>query len=555
LKKEVQNVVDAGGKVFVELGSGSGLSTNVIASALPPRAKLYAIDNWTTTQEYENFLSKNLIKKLAHKIISIRKSTDEAAKVFNKTIDFLFVNAGRDYEAVYKDIMNWYPKLSKNGVICGNDFNLLFIEKAAVNATADLNASVFLVPNTKDFWKMARDVSYQSSLPEPYKSAELLPYDNQGSLPYPNELREEVQNVVNNGGKVFVELGAWFGKSSRLIADMLPLGAELYSVDAWKGDPMVSYYKNHRKFHMVFNYFLSNNIIKRLAHKIHPIRMFTNEAAKVFNKTIDFLFIDAGHDYKAVYNDIMNWFPKVSKNGVICGDDLFLPDLENAAVDAAADLNASVFLVKNTNRFWKMAKNVSYQVSLPEPYKSAELLPFEDSGALCYRNELKAEVKRVVRNGGQVFVELGSWMGSTTRLIAPLIPLGKKVYAVDTWKDAQYNTQTPYQKQKLFEYFLSNNVIKRKAHKIHPVRMSRNEAVKVFTKAIDFLFVNAGHDYHAVYNDIMNWYPKLSKKGVICGNDWTKEYVSSAVNNAAADLHTSVFLVPNTTRFWKMNIN
>ncbi len=539
----------------MELGSGSGLSTNVIAYTLPPRAKVYAVNNWTKTQEYENFLLNNLLKKNAHKIIPIRKSTDEAAKVFNKTIDFLFVNAGLDYKVVYNDIMNWYPKLSKNGVICGNDFNVLFVEKAAINAAADLNASVFLVPNTIGFWKMDRNVSYQSSLPEPYKSAELLPFDNMGALPYPEELQEEVQKVVNTGGKVFVELGAWLGKSSRLIAELLPLDANLYSIDGWKGDPLLSWYKNYPTFKKIFNYFLSNNIIKRLAHKIHPIRMFTNEAAKVFNKTIDFLFIDAGHDYKAVYDDIMNWYPKLSKNGVICGDDVFLPDLENAAVDAAADLNASIFSIKSTNRFWKMNRNVNYQSSLPEPYKSAELLPFDNSGALPYSNEIYAEVRKAVINS-KVFVELRSQMGSTTRIIASAIPYGVKVYSVDTWKEAQYNNQqTSDQKQKLFEYFLSNNVIKRKAHKIVPIRMSTNDAAKDFKKRIGFLFVNAGHDYQAVYDDIMNWYPKLSKKGVICGNDWTKEYVSSAVSDAAIDLKTSVFLVPNTKGFWKMNKN
>ena len=46
------------------------------------------------------------------------------------------------------------------------------------------------------------------------------------------------------------------------------------------------------------------------------------DAAKKFkNGSIDFLFIDGDHSYKAVKADLKAWYPKVKKGGVMCGHD------------------------------------------------------------------------------------------------------------------------------------------------------------------------------------------------------------------------------------------
>lgn len=45
-------------------------------------------------------------------------------------------------------------------------------------------------------------------------------------------------------------------------------------------------------------------------------------AAKAFgNESIDFVFIDAGHDYNAVRSDLQSWFPKLRRGGTIGGHD------------------------------------------------------------------------------------------------------------------------------------------------------------------------------------------------------------------------------------------
>jgi predicted O-methyltransferase YrrM len=54
------------------------------------------------------------------------------------------------------------------------------------------------------------------------------------------------------------------------------------------------------------------------------IRDLSVEAAKLFpDETLDFVYIDAGHDKKSVNEDLNAWYPKVRTGGLIIGDDYF----------------------------------------------------------------------------------------------------------------------------------------------------------------------------------------------------------------------------------------
>ena len=49
------------------------------------------------------------------------------------------------------------------------------------------------------------------------------------------------------------------------------------------------------------------------------------------DNSLDFVFIDAAHDYESVKQDIKAWLPKVKKGGVIAGDDFSTwPDVAKA---------------------------------------------------------------------------------------------------------------------------------------------------------------------------------------------------------------------------------
>jgi predicted O-methyltransferase YrrM len=51
-------------------------------------------------------------------------------------------------------------------------------------------------------------------------------------------------------------------------------------------------------------------------------RMTSLEAAeKVTEYTMDFVYLDARHDYEAVLDDLRAWYPKIRPGGVIAGHD------------------------------------------------------------------------------------------------------------------------------------------------------------------------------------------------------------------------------------------
>jgi hypothetical protein len=197
------------------------------------------------------------------------------------------------------------------------------------------------------------------SFPEPFRSASILPFDDHGWLTYPNELRTEVKKVVDAGGKIFVELGSWIGKSARIIAPQLPYDAKLYCIDTWNGtlDEPEQLKLFHDRIVNLFQIFLSNCIQKRVAHKIHPIRMTSHGASKIFKEKIDFLFIDNAHTYDFVYKDIMHWYPRMSEIGVMTGDDYFIGTTAKAVDDAAKILNFSIVHLTQPKRFWKYVRN------------------------------------------------------------------------------------------------------------------------------------------------------------------------------------------------------
>ena len=49
---------------------------------------------------------------------------------------------------------------------------------------------------------------------------------------------------------------------------------------------------------------------------MQPPKLFENES-------LDFIFIDACHDYECVVDDLNAWFPKLKKNGIIAGHDYY----------------------------------------------------------------------------------------------------------------------------------------------------------------------------------------------------------------------------------------
>lgn len=126
----------------------------------------------------------------------------------------------------------------------------------------------------------------------------------------------------------FVEVGSWKGRSASFLAvEIINSGKNIKfdCIDHWegswehkKGGPVYDPLTDTKDG--LYNEFLKN--ISPVKHIINPIRKSSEEAVKEYeDESLDFVFIDAGHEYDDVKKDIEIWLPKVKKGGILAGHD------------------------------------------------------------------------------------------------------------------------------------------------------------------------------------------------------------------------------------------
>jgi predicted O-methyltransferase YrrM len=120
----------------------------------------------------------------------------------------------------------------------------------------------------------------------------------------------------------FVEVGTWKGMSACYMAvEIINSNKKIKfdCVDTWEFIP-TSIEITEEQCVGLYDTFLQN--IEPVKHVINIIRSLSWDAAKLYNdKSLDFVFIDAAHDYESVSKDLKEWFPKIKQNGIIAGHD------------------------------------------------------------------------------------------------------------------------------------------------------------------------------------------------------------------------------------------
>jgi hypothetical protein len=112
---------------------------------------------------------------------------------------------------------------------------------------------------------------------------------------------------------VMVEVGSFSGISSELFALHCK---NITCVDEWNPyweieNPSIIIEAENQFDKLLLKY---NNITKLKISSVDGANQFANES-------LDFVYIDAAHDYENVKKDITAWLPKVKVGGVIAGHD------------------------------------------------------------------------------------------------------------------------------------------------------------------------------------------------------------------------------------------
>jgi hypothetical protein len=117
--------------------------------------------------------------------------------------------------------------------------------------------------------------------------------------------------------KVGAEIGVERGRFSKMICQVNPQ-LKLYGIDAWQ---TYKGYRDHISQERLDEFYLETR--NRMApFNCQLIRDWSMEAVKRFeDESLDFVFIDAAHDYKHAKEDIREWSKKVRKGGIVSGHD------------------------------------------------------------------------------------------------------------------------------------------------------------------------------------------------------------------------------------------
>lgn len=122
------------------------------------------------------------------------------------------------------------------------------------------------------------------------------------------------QMFTELGYKAGAEIGVAEGYYAEILCKNNP-DLKLYCVDAWQHYPGYNEYPNIGQAYEEAKERLSK-------YNCEIINKFSMDAVNNFeNKSLDFVFIDGGHDFKNVANDIYEWSKRVRVGGIIFGHD------------------------------------------------------------------------------------------------------------------------------------------------------------------------------------------------------------------------------------------
>jgi predicted O-methyltransferase YrrM len=151
--------------------------------------------------------------------------------------------------------------------------------------------------------------------------------DVEGYFSYTNLYDLAIKYCPDNS--TFVEVGSWMGRSTCYMGEQIkksPKNIKFYAVDTWEGSEEISHKETIEKLKnenlSLFDIFNHHIQMCGVQEQVIPLKTTSVEAAKQFeDNSLDFVHIDASHDYENVLADIIAWYPKVKPGGFITGDD------------------------------------------------------------------------------------------------------------------------------------------------------------------------------------------------------------------------------------------
>lgn len=193
---------------------------------------------------------------------------------------------------------------------------------------------------------------YENVIPEHF-------YQNVEGWFYPNDTMFYKQIINQFDSGKFVEVGSYKGRSSCFMAvEIARSGKDIRfdCIDTWEGSEehqAGAYAEDSDVVNgTLYETFLKN--IEPVKSYIKPIRMDSVSASKLYKDgSLEFVFIDAAHDYDNVKADINAWLPKIRKGGILGGHDHQIDGVRKAVEEILMPNGVNVL---NGSCWWTIKK-------------------------------------------------------------------------------------------------------------------------------------------------------------------------------------------------------
>ncbi len=155
------------------------------------------------------------------------------------------------------------------------------------------------------------------------------------------DLYEEIIESLSDNSKI-VEIGIWKGKSTYFLCNLIMKARKNIQVDAidhFKGSKNeIGIYHSFQQVQTLESEAINNlkrfwetnnnrSPYTRVDNTLKIIKEDSTNACKTYaDQSLDFVFIDGGHSYSEVSNDILSWMQKLKVGGILAGHDYHSKD-------------------------------------------------------------------------------------------------------------------------------------------------------------------------------------------------------------------------------------
>ena len=176
--------------------------------------------------------------------------------------------------------------------------------------------------------------------------------------------------------KNFLEIGVFHGVTSRNVCEMLYLlhgndfkftGIDLFSKEKISKDEYIPKTKFLNPLKTIYyNYIIRIDpyssqsvlkLLKKFEKNINIIKGNSNEILKEISNNFDYVFLDGGHKYQTVKNDLNNLTQVISNDGIIFCDDYnlsYAPGVKSAIDDYVSENKLNLKILNS--RFAEITK-------------------------------------------------------------------------------------------------------------------------------------------------------------------------------------------------------